>query len=167
MPFSSLSLISMLPRWHIPSRRTESQQDFLMKTFLIYVTVFYCLLTEADGFGGPEAIGLAWPGWGSQQDEARATGVPHHRAHPPVITVNHSVIVRIRPAAVHWHMKRTKIRTVCYGFFMENERVDTDWPLQRDLWPSQQQLESPQGSFLSSWWRALHPPKHSGADPDQ
>ncbi|TNN72507.1 hypothetical protein EYF80_017283 [Liparis tanakae] len=39
-------------------------------------------------------------------------------------------------------------------------------PRHRDLWPSQQQLESPQPSLLSSSCRALQPPKQRGADPD-
>lgn len=129
-----------------------------------------CLLTEAGRFRGPEAIRLADSGGFSHQHEARATGVPHHRAHPPVVTMKHSIVVHIWPPTVHchtterkaWHKAPWRIK----GLRSEVRLVAVS-PRHRDFWPSQQQVESPQRSLLNSWCRALQPAKQRGADPDQ
>lgn len=66
-------------------------------------------LTEADRFWSPAAIGLAGSGRASHQHETRATGVPHHRARPPVVTKHHAVIIHIWRPTIHCNGKWTHI----------------------------------------------------------
>lgn len=65
------------------------------------------LLTEAGGFGGPAAVGLAGAGRVPQQQVARPAAVAHHRAHPPVVAVHQRVEVGLGPPAVHWGRGRS------------------------------------------------------------
>lgn len=65
----------------------------------------WCPLTETGRHWSPEAIRLAKSGRTSHEHEARATGVPHHRAHPPVVTKNYSIKVHIWPPTVHCDTK--------------------------------------------------------------
>lgn len=66
-------------------------------------------LTEADRFWSPAAISSAISGWASHQHETRATGIPHHWAHPPVVTEHHTVVVHIWSPTVHWNTKEMSI----------------------------------------------------------
>ncbi|KAA8587044.1 hypothetical protein FQN60_000880 [Etheostoma spectabile] len=67
-------------------------------------------LGSAPGSDGDEQAEVFSSDSSGQDHEARATGVPHHRAHPPVITVHFSIIVHIGPPTVHCHTKQRKCK---------------------------------------------------------
>lgn len=102
----------------------------------------WCVLTEAHGFWSPDSVGLARSGRASQQHEARSTGVPHHRAHPPVVTIYNSIIVYVWPPTVHYHAseedakgssKGKGLLLSCMQVVLANVTIVVVLPLHRDL----------------------------------